>query len=89
MFKEGQFQKFPTPFDTPPPFLPKENKGPHMRIRPPAYGQHNEEKGPPHGEKGPHSVKKNPLGKKFPERGERLLLSPPPPDTMYGIAAVL
>ena len=62
----------------PPPFLPKENKGPHMKIRPPAYGPHKDKKGPPHGEKGPHNVKKNPLGKKFPERGERLLLSPPP-----------
>ena len=69
------------PLSTPPPplpFLPKENKGPHMKIRPPAYSPHKEKKGPPHGEKGPHNVKKNPLGKKFPERGERLLLSPPP-----------
>ena len=81
MFKEGQFQKSPPPLSTPPPppFLPKENKGPHMKIRPPAYGPHKEKKGPPHGEKGPHNVKKNPLGKQFPERGERLLLSPPPP----------
>ena len=71
------------------PFLPKENKDPHMKIRPPAYGPQKEKKGPPHGEKGPHNVKKNPLGKKFPERGERLLLSPPPSASMYGIAAVL
>ena len=78
MFKEGQFQTPPPPLDTPP-FLPKENKGPHMMIRPPAYGPHKEKKGPPHGEKGPHNVKKNPLGKNFPERGERLLFSPPPP----------
>ena len=61
-----------------PPFLPKANKDPHMKIRPPAYGPHKEKKGPQHGEKGPHNVKKNPLGKKIPERGERLLLSPPP-----------
>ena len=82
MFKEGrQFPKSP-PLSTPPPppFVPKDNKGPHMKIRPPAYGPHKEKKGPPHGEKGPHNVKKNPLGKKFPERGERLLLSPPPPE---------
>ena len=79
MFIEGQFQKSPPPSrHHPPPFLPKENKGPHMKIRPPAYGSHKEKKGPPHGEKGPHNVKKNPLGKKFPERGERLLLPPPP-----------
>ena len=69
MFKEGQFQKSP-----PPPFLHRENKGPHMKIRPTAYGPHKEKKGPPHGEKGPHNLKKTPLGKKFPERGERLLL---------------
>ena len=62
----------------PPPFLPKENRSPHMKIRPPAYGPHKEKKGPPHREKGPHNVKKNPLGKTIPERGERLLLSPPP-----------
>ena len=70
----------------------KSNKGPHMKIRPPAYGPHKEQKGPPHRDKGPHNVKKNPLGKKFPERGERLLLSHPPPPPrapMYGIAAVL
>ena len=71
----------PPPLDTtPPPFLPKENKSPHMKIRPPAYGPHKEKKGPPHGEKGPHNVQKNPLGKKFPESGERLQLSPPPPE---------
>ena len=77
MFTEGQFPKSP-PLDTtpPPPFVPKENKGPHMKIRPPAYGPHKEKKGPPHGEKGPHDKKKNPLGKKIPERGECLLLSP-------------
>ena len=70
----------PPPLDTiPPPFLPKENKAPHMKIRPHAYGPHKEKKGSPHGEKCPHNVKKNPLGKKFPERGERLLLSPPSP----------
>ena len=62
----------------PPPFLPKENKGPHMKIRPPTYGPHKEKKSPLHGEKGPHDVKKTPLGKKCPERCERLLLSPPP-----------
>ena len=67
----------PLPLDTPLPFVPKENKGPHMKIRPPAYGPDKEKKGPPHGEKGPHNVKKNPLGKKIPERGERLLLPPP------------
>ena len=78
MFK-GQFQKSP-PLDTTPPFLPKENKNPHMKIRPPAYGSHKEQKGPPHRDKGPHNVKKNPLGKKFLERGERLLLFPPPPE---------
>ena len=80
MFKKGQFQKSlaPSRHQTPP-FLPKENKAPHMKIRPPAYGPHKEKKGPPHGEKGGHNVKKNPLGKKFPERGERLLLSTPPP----------
>ena len=78
MFKEGQFQKSPLPTPPPPPFLPKENKGPHMKIRPPAYGPHKEKKGPPHVEKGPHNVKKNPHGKKFPERGERLLLPLPP-----------
>ena len=71
MFKEGQFQKSPPPSrHHPPPFLPKENKGPHMKIRPPAYGPHKEQKGP-------HNVKKNPLGKQFPERSERLLLPPP------------
>ena len=75
MFKEGQFQTSP-PLSTP--FLPKENKGPHMKIRPPAYGPHKEQKGPPHRDKGPHNVKKNPLGKRFPERSERLLLPPPP-----------
>ena len=37
-----------------------------------------EKKGPPHGEKGPHNVKKKTLGKKFSEGGERLLLPPPP-----------
>ena len=78
MFKEGQFQKSPTLSTPPPPFLPKENKGPHMKIRPPAYGPHKEQKGPPHRDKGPHNVRKNTPGKKFPERGERLLLSPPP-----------
>ena len=71
----------PPPLGTthPSPFLPKENKGPHMKIRPPAYGPHKEKKSPPHGEKGPHDVKKNPLGKEFPERGERLLFVPHPP----------
>ena len=67
----------------PPPFATKENKGPHMKIRPPAYGPHKEKKGPSHGEKGPHNVKKNTPGKNFPERGERLLLSPPPPERPY------
>ena len=76
--KKDNSKKSPPPSrHHPPPFLPKENKGPHMKIRPPAYGPHKEKKGPPHGEKGPHNVKKNPLGKKFPERVERLLLSPP------------
>ena len=72
--------KNPPPLSTPPlpPFLPKENKDPHMKIRPPAYGSHKEQKGPPHRDKGPHNVKKNPLGKKIPEIGERLLLPPPP-----------
>ena len=70
----------PPPLDTIPPFLPKENKGPHMKIRPPAYGPHKEQKRPPHRDKGPHNVKKNPLGKQFPERSERLLLPPPPPE---------
>ena len=80
MFKEGQFQKSlpPSRHHPLPPFLPKENKGPHMKIRLPAYGPHKEKKGPPHGEKDPHNVKKNPLGKKFTERSERLLLPPPP-----------
>ena len=72
MFKEGQFQK------SPPPFLPKENKGPHMMIRPPAYGPHKEKKGPPHGEKDPHNVKKNPLGKNF-QKEANAYYSPPPP----------
>ena len=49
MFKEGQFQKSPLPIPPPPSFLPKENKGPHMKIRPPAYGPHKEKKVPPHG----------------------------------------
>ena len=74
--KDNSQKNLDTP--PPPPFVPKENKGPHMKIRPPAYGPDKEKKGPPHGEKGPHNVKKNPLGKKFPERGERLLLPPPP-----------
>ena len=79
MFKEGQFQTPTPPLDTipPPQFLPKENKGPHMKIRPPAYGPHKEQKGPPHRDKGPHNLKKNPLGKRFPERSEPLLLPPP------------
>ena len=50
----------------PPPFLPKENKGPHK-----------EKKGPPHGEKDPHNVKKNPLGKKF-QKEANAYYSPPP-----------
>ena len=78
MFKEGQFQKSPPPLDIIPPFLPKENKGPHMKIRPPAYGPHKEKKGPPHGEKGPHNVKKNPLGKKKFRKRRTPTIAPPP-----------
>ena len=74
MFIEGQFQ-LPTP---PPLFLPKENKGPHMKIRPPAYGPHKEKKGPSHGEKGPHNVKKNPHGKKFQKEANAYYCPPPP-----------
>ena len=62
----------------PPPFLPKENKGPHMKIRPPAYGPHKEKKGPPHGEKGTHNVKKNPLAKKFQKEANAYYCPPPP-----------
>ena len=73
--------KNPPPLHTipPPPFLPKENKGPHMKIRPPAYGPHKEKKGPPHGEKGPHNVKKNPLGKKNSRKRRTPTIVPPPP----------
>ena len=67
--KKDNFQN--PPLSTPPP--PHSILRPPMKIRPPAYGPHKEKKGPPHREKGPH-----PLGKKFPERGERLLLPPPP-----------
>ena len=69
--------KNPPPLSTPPPppFLLKENKGPHMKIRPPAYGPHKEKKGPPHREKGPHNVKKE---KHFLKEANAYYCPPPP-----------
>ena len=78
--KKDNSKNPPPPYRHHPPlFLPKENKGPHMKIRPPAYGPHKEKKGPPHGEKGPHNVKKNPLGKKFHKEANAYYCPPPPP----------
>ena len=72
--------------NNPPPFLPKENKGPHMKIRPPAYAPHKEKKGPPHGEKGPHNVSSTihaseeiPTWKKISRKRRTPTIVPPPP----------
>ena len=76
MFKEGLFQAS-SRHHTHPPFLPKENKGPHMKIRPPAYGSRKEKKGPQHGEKGLHNVKENPHGKYFQKEANAYYCPPP------------